>query len=135
MIQIEQVPAYVVWPIRHEVMYPEMEFDSIKLPEDDLGMHLALFDNNTLTSVISVFQGGSEMQFRKFATLAKFQGKGYGSALLNYVIDIAKQENAVRLWCNARMNASAFYEKFGFHQITTSFFKDGHEFIVMEKFI
>lgn len=135
MIQIEQVPTYVVWPIRHEVMYPDMDFDSIKLAEDENGMHLALFDDKKLISVVSLFRIGAEMQFRKFATLNEFQGKGYGSALLEYVIGMAKDENAMRLWCNARKNAAAFYKRFGFHETENTFFKDGYEFVVMERYL
>lgn len=133
MIQIEQVPAYVVWPIRHEVMYPELEFDSIKLEEDDRGTHLALFEGNKLISVISLFRTGDELQFRKFATLKECQGKGYGSTLLNYVVEIAKTENGTRLWCNARRSASPFYAKFGFQETAHSFTKHGYDFVIMER--
>lgn len=131
-MQIEQVPPYVVWPIRHQVMYPKLPFDTVKLAEDYEGMHLALFDDNKLISVLSVFRRGPDMQFRKFATLNEFQGKGYGSALMEYIITMAKQENMVRLWCNARRNAAAFYKTFGFQETENTFFKDGYEFVVME---
>ena len=133
MIQIEQVPTYVVWPLRHEVMYPELEFDSIKLEEDERGTHFALFEGNKIISVISLFRAGDELQFRKFATLKEYQGKGYGTALLNYVINIAKMESVTRLWCNARRSAAPFYAKFGFQETAHSFFKDGYDFVIMER--
>ncbi len=114
-------------------MYPQMEFDSIKLKEDEQGTHLALFGGNKLISVISLFRTGDDLQFRKFATLAEYQGKGYGSALLNYVIDTAKMESVTRLWCNARTSAASFYAKFGFQVTAHSFVKHGYDFVIMER--
>lgn len=132
MAVIEQIPPYIVWPIRHQVMYPDMDFDTIKLPEDENGMHLGLYENGKLISVVSLFSDGRELQFRKFATLNEFQGKGYGSQLLKFVIDEAKQQGCTRLWCNARTNASGFYQKFGFEATRVRFFKDGYDFVIME---
>jgi GNAT superfamily N-acetyltransferase len=132
MIQIEQIPDYLVWPIRHKVMYPDMDFESIKLPEDESGMHMALYDENKIISVVSLFIENNEMQLRKFATLQEYQGKGYGSALLRYVIDYAKHISIFRLWCNARKDALAFYCKFDFKETEITFFKNGIDFVVME---
>lgn len=132
MIQIEQVPAYVVWPIRHEVMYPDQDYESIKLEEDGNGIHLALFDENELISVVSLFNEGSTLQFRKFATRQSFQGKGYGSKLLNYLIEFAKNEGVLTVWCNARADALSFYKKSGFKETGKNFCKGGIDYVVVE---
>ena len=132
MISIEQIPPHLVWPIRHEVMYPELDIEDIKLTEDEQGIHLGLFQENKLISVVSLFKNQNDMQFRKFATLKDFQGKGFGSQLLNFVIQQTKTEKCNRLWCNARKSASNFYSKFGFKETSTTFFKDGHDFVIME---
>ena len=52
MIKIVQVAAHLMWPIRHQVMYPEEDFASIKLAEDEQGIHLALFAQEELVSVL-----------------------------------------------------------------------------------
>ncbi|WP_207428220.1 GNAT family N-acetyltransferase [Pedobacter sp. SYSU D00535] len=135
MITIRIVEAREVWPLRHIVMYPDMEFESIKLPEDEKGYHLGLFEHETLTSVVSLFSDGTDLQFRKFATYQDYQGKGYGSSLLNYVIEYAQKQNYSKIWCNARVNASAFYLKFGFKMTDKTFFKDGFDFVIMEKLL
>lgn len=132
MIQIEQVPAYVVWPIRHAVMYPDKDYESIKLEEDENGIHLALFDGNELVSVVSLFKDGSTLQFRKFATRQTYQGKRYGSQLLNYVIEFAKKEDISTLWCNARVDALSFYKRFGFKETGVNFCKDGIDYKIVE---
>ena len=122
-----------MWPVRHEVMYPEKSFDSIKLPEDDTALHLALYANENLISVVSLFRKENELQFRKFATIEKHQGKGYGSRLLDHVIHWAQQNGFTRIWCNARKSAAPFYNKFGFQETDYVFKKDGIEFVVMER--
>ena len=132
MVTIEQVPAYVVWPIRHKVMYPQEDFDFVKLPDDERGTHLALFAGNDLLSVISLFQKDSDLQFRKFATKQEFQGRGYGSELLRHVIQYARQQGTTRIWCNARTSAIVFYSKFGFRPANKTFTKNGIDYTVME---
>jgi predicted GNAT family N-acyltransferase len=130
-MHIEQVPPYVVWPIRHRVMYPNLDFDSIKLEQDEHGIHLALFDGNELKSVVSLFIDGESLQFRKLATVTDSQGKGYGSAMIKYIIEFAIQENMRLVWCNARQNVLEFYRKFGFRETSKRFWKDGLEFVVV----
>ncbi|RYZ19973.1 MAG: GNAT family N-acetyltransferase [Chitinophagaceae bacterium] len=132
MTEIRTVAPEAVWPLRHRVMYPNLEFDAIKLDDDAEGIHFGLFDEGGLVSVVSVFRRGTELQFRKFATETALQGKGHGSALLKHVIDVARREGATRLWCNARRNAAGFYQRFGFRETAETFYKDGYEFVVME---
>jgi len=132
--RIEEVSADVVWPVRHTVMYPDMDFESIKLDEDSDGIHLALYgdDDKTLISVVSLFKKPGELQFRKFATFNQYQGKRYGSALLNYIIEYAKANCINRIWCNARKNATGFYKRAGFQETNQVFYKDGYDFVIME---
>ena len=135
--RIEEVSAEVVWPVRHTVMYPDMDFESIKLGEDADGIHLALYgeDNNALISVVSLFKKPGELQFRKFATFNEYQGKGFGSALLNYIIEYAKANGIHRIWCNARKNATGFYKRAGFQETNQLFYKDGYDFVIMELYL
>lgn len=135
MPQIEHIPPYLVWPLRHQVMYPEMSFEDVKLKNDEDGVHLGLFDHNKLISVVSLFQNGDQMQFRKFATHNDFQGMGFGSLLLEYLTGFSKEEGCKRLWCNARKIASGFYKKHGFQETSQTFFKDGHDFVIMELYL
>ena len=78
MAHIEQISPELTWRIRRDVLYPGQPLDKIRLPEDDNGMHLGLFDQNQLISILSFFKSEHSMQFRRFATLEAYQGKGYG---------------------------------------------------------
>lgn len=135
MAHIEQIRPELTWLIRRDVLYPGQSLDKIRLSDDEKGTHLGLFDQNKLISVLSYFRKGDSIQFRKFATLTDYQGKGYGSELLHYLIEISKAENIERIWCNARENASNFYSKFGFMKTNQSFQKDGVDFVIMEKIL
>lgn len=133
MSHIEQIPAELTWRIRLQVLYPGKDPEYAKLPEDEEGMHLGLFDQNMLISVVSLFKKGKDMQFRKFATLEQYQHKGYGTELLKYLTELSAEEGCVRVWCNARKNATGFYSKFGFSETEQTFQKNGHDFVIMEK--
>lgn len=133
MPAIEQIAHYNTWAVRHRALYPGKPFETVMLPGDENGMHFGLFDANTLVTVISVFVIGDELQFRKFATLPEFQGLGYGTLMLNHVMDFAIHENMKRIWCNARTTASDFYYKFGLRQRGEPFKKNGIDYVIMER--
>ncbi|MCX2573122.1 GNAT family N-acetyltransferase [Pedobacter sandarakinus] len=132
LVQIEQMFPSLTWRIRHEVMYPELSLDAVKLPEDFDGVHFGLYVDHKLTGVVSLFNEGSIYQFRKLAILKDDQKKGYGKLLMDYLLDFCKIQNASKLWCNARVNAKEFYSKFGFIETDKTFSKDGYDFVVME---
>lgn len=131
-IHIEQIRHDLTWRIRHEAMYPDQPFDAIKLKNDADGLHFGLFAGDQLVSVISLFQEGAVYQFRKFATLPDVQGKGYGSLLLQHVIDRVRQLGGTKLWCNARVLVSPYYAKFGFSETGDRFSNLGLEFVIMQ---
>jgi GNAT superfamily N-acetyltransferase len=133
MSHIEQIAPYLTWKIRHKVMYPDLSFNTVILPQDYDGTHLGLFDQNTLISVVSLFREGDSMRFRKFATLSEFQGQGYGTELLQYLIDFSRNEGCNHIWCNARQNASGFYSKFGFLATSEKSSTNNHDYVIMER--
>lgn len=120
-------------PIRHKVMWPDKPMSYVELPNDEKGKHFGLFVNGEITSIISLFKSNNEAQFRKFATLIEHQGFGYGTILLNKVIDLIKKEKIAKLWCNARVEKSKFYERFDLTSTTKKFKKGGIEYVIMER--
>lgn len=132
-ILIREAPIEDVWHMRQKVMYPHETIDFVKLENDDKGLHLGLYVADALVSVISVFEEENEVQFRKFATEMAMQGKGYGTKLLQHVMDWAINNNKKSIWCNARIVATELYRKFGMQPVGTGWNKYGIEFIKMEK--
>lgn len=133
--QINKIPYRLTWSIRHKVMWPDKPIDYIKIPGDISALHYGLEVNNELISIISLFITGQDAQFRKFATITKEHGKGYGTKLLSYIIDNVETMNINRIWCNARLDKIYFYEKFGMRQTKKHFSKGGINYVVMEKII
>lgn len=131
---IANIEKEQAWDIRHKVMWPNKSIEYIKLENDSSGIHLGLFRRGKLISVVSLFVDEEQAQFRKFATTEEEQGKGYGSKLLKYTLERAKEEGACKVWCNARMNKVNFYKKFGLYEKGKEFIKGGQSYIIMEKY-
>lgn len=134
-MNIQKISCEQIWDIRHEVMYPYMPFDYVKLPDDPQGTHYGLIVREQPVSVVSVFINGHQAQFRKLATLLSEQSKGHGSTLLSFVLHKLEKESITRIWCNARADKVGFYERFGMQTTSKEFTKDGIDFIIMEKLL
>lgn len=134
-IDIRTIPYQSTWPIRHAVMWPDKPFDFVILPEDESGHHLGLFVGTELISIVSVFFSSNEAQFRKFATVTDQQGKGYGSKLLQHLMSELESQGLERIWCNARVEKSSYYERFGLSATKQTYTKGGLQFVIMEKLL
>lgn len=132
-MKIKKIKAEETWTIRQEVMWPDMPIDFVKLDGDYEGLHLGLFLHDQLISVVSLFFMGRTAQFRKFATVHKYQGRGYGSALLQNVFSRVEKMGIERVWCNARVAKVVFYSKFGMKKTDQYFYKNGIEYVIMER--
>ncbi|MEL6695333.1 MAG: GNAT family N-acetyltransferase [Bacteroidota bacterium] len=132
-ILIQQIDSTDTWPIRHRVMWPEKPMDYIQLAQDPEGWHYGLFVETRLVSVVSLFFEHGIAQFRKFATEKDVQGKGYGSQLLAYVMVEAEKAGARKIWCNARVERTGFYERFGLQKTDEIFYRGKQRYVVMEK--
>lgn len=130
---IKEITSEETLAIRHKVMWPNKSKDYVRIPNDSTGSHYGLFLNDKLISVISLFINDNSAQFRKFATLTDYQGNGFGSVLLRKVIEIVKHDKVPKLWCNARIDKSEFYTKFGLKYTDIQFQRSGIDYVIMEK--
>ena len=131
-MEIAAIKASETWEIRHKVMWPNQPFEFVQLEEDNSGLHFGVFDQQKLVSIVSCFIVDDEMQFRKLATLEKYQGKGIATLLLNHILKLARDKGMRKVWCNARANKKSFYEKFGMIYNGNTFIKSDQEFSIME---
>lgn len=132
-LEIEQITPQLTWRLRRDELYPGEYMFNMEMEEDAHGMHYGGFIENKLIAIVSLFQYGSDFQFRKFAIQKAMQGKGYGRVLLQFITDLAKGEGGKRIWCNARDSAVDFYAKAGFTSTGEKFERKGINFVVMEK--
>ena len=114
MVSIRQISAADTWELRHRVMWPDKDLSFVKLPDDNEGLHFGLFLDGHLISVASLFVTGTRAQLRKFATWQAFQGQGYGSQLLKYILQESDNLKLTEVWCHARVDAQQLYRRFGF---------------------
>ena len=128
---IQTITYKETYDIRHQVMWPDRPLEYIKLEDDPKGLHYGYFIKGKLVSVISVFITDRTAQFRKFATLKDYQGKGYGSKLLTYVLESMTEIDCI--WCNARLEKTGFYESFGMVITDETFEKGGIRYTIMKK--
>ncbi len=132
--QIKIITARETWPLRHQVMWPNMPFDYVKLINDAEGIHYGLLVNDNLVSVVSLFiDKNKKAQFRKLATLPKYQGKGFASKLIHKIFEYSKENNIAAIWCNARKDKLSFYQKFGMIATKKEYTKENVEFVILEK--
>lgn len=107
----------------------------MEMEEDADGIHFGAFKDNKLAGVVSLFQHGTEYQFRKLAVDPALQKAGIGSSLLAYITKYAEENGGSRIWCNARTDAIGFYLKLGFIETEDRFSKNGINYVIMEKMI
>lgn len=134
-MKIQKIDIKDCLVIRQKVLWPKEDITFVKIPGDDQAWHYGMFKEEELICVISLFIHKHHAQFRKFACLPRYQGKGYGSELLRFIILKAQEMNMRSIWCNARADKEVFYQKFGLKSRPNSAFtKKGQQYIIMEKF-
>ncbi|MEB0263732.1 MULTISPECIES: GNAT family N-acetyltransferase [unclassified Mucilaginibacter] len=133
MLSIEQITPHLTWRLRRDVLYPGEYMHNMEMEEDNQGYHFGAFEDNKLMGVVSLFKHADDWQFRKLAVVADGQGKGIGTQIIACVTGFVEREHGTRLWCNARLFATGFYEKLGYIKVGEEFHKNGVDYIIMEK--
>ena len=132
VIMIDEVSYTEILSIRQQVMYPDKEKEFSILDNDNKGLHIGYYLEGKLVSAVSLFLEDRELQFRKFATLTEYQNMGYGTKIMEWILDYANDMQLSKVWCNARINKTEFYKKFGFVETNQTFSKNNLEYVIME---
>ena len=123
MLTIQPITPEQTYSLRHSVLWPDKPLEYVKVEDDATGHHFGMFEHEQLIAVISLFVNGKEGRFRKFAAHPDHQRKGIGTLLLNHVIAEARRLDATILWCDARLDAAEFYQRFGMEAVGEVFYK------------
>jgi predicted GNAT family N-acyltransferase len=120
-VDVEQVPAVLVLPLRQKVLRPHQTVDQVSFDGDAMGTHFAAFDSSSaIVGVVSLIVeppdaiGRRSWRLRGMATVPALQRQGVGRALMSGLLDFVARSGGGLLWCNARLHAVGFYERFGF---------------------
>ncbi len=86
-------------------------------------IHVLMIDDENEAIAVGRLQLNSveEGQIRSMAVRSDRQGKGLGSAILNFIEQKAKDKKLKSIMLDARENAVAFYEKHGYRIIGDSY--------------
>ncbi|KAF9258416.1 hypothetical protein L218DRAFT_733612 [Marasmius fiardii PR-910] len=155
-ISITEIAPSETINLRHTVLWPNLDISYVQLAEDDHGFHFGAFLNSEITenrqptAVISLFLeplpvplANTESEnnqdtplaarFRKFACSPSHQNQGIGTCLLRYAFDFARSNlNASVVWCDARLDSAAWYEKRGMSRFGDNFWKGSIEYVKMK---
>ncbi len=129
-IEIQQVPAAVVRPLRGEVLRPGAEPAELVFPGDDVpgAFHLAARLRGAVVGIVSLspeaapapgLRGpdpprASPYRLRGMATAPAVRGSGVGALLLEAALREVARQGGGCIWCNARTPAEGFYLRHGF---------------------
>ncbi|GAD00353.1 GNAT family N-acetyltransferase [Agarivorans albus] len=133
MIDIHIISAEQTLAIRQQVLWPSHDLAFCRVPEDDTGEHYGAYLNGKLIMVASLFTSGNEIRLRKFACLPEHQAKGYGSKMLNYMVEQQAGKPLTSFWFDARCSAIGFYQRLGFLVTSEVFDKHGVAYVKMAK--
>jgi predicted GNAT family N-acyltransferase len=67
------------------------------------------------------------------AVATNMQGQGCGKELLRKGVEMIRERDGRKIWCNARGTAVGFYERLGFVTTGEYFEADGYPHVVMWK--
>jgi GNAT superfamily N-acetyltransferase len=133
MIDIQTISAEQTLAIRQHVLWPEHDQAFCRVAEDEQGEHYGAYLNGELIMVASLFVKQTSIRLRKFACLPEHQGKGYGSYMLNYLVEQQKGRPLTKFWFDARCSAIKFYQSLGFLVTSEAFYKHGVAYVKMAK--
>ena len=109
--------------LRHRVLRPNQPLSACYYPQDGAAKHFGIFEGDLLVSLVTAHPedyklfsstGPGHWRIRGMATEPEFQGKGYGSGVLEGLLKWGQAEKVPLIWCNARERAIPFYLKHGF---------------------
>jgi GNAT superfamily N-acetyltransferase len=122
-LRVAAIAAAQTRPLRQRVLRPQQRADELVFPGDDAPhtVHLGGFLGQDLVAVASAYRepppgedNPGAFRLRGMAVEAPLQGRGHGGVLLDAVLEHARTRGGELLWCNARVDASAFYRSRGF---------------------
>ena len=106
--------------------------EELETEKDNLLM-AAYEDDHLLGCCMLVEEDPQTVRLRQMAVINDLQGKGVGSALMNFAENLARDRGYRRITMHARKNALGFYEKMGYKQVGKEFEEITIPHYVMEK--
>src|SRR5690242_5021786 len=127
-VVVRRVSLDDVLPLRHAVLRPGRPLATARFDGDaePATMHVAARDGDVVVGCAAVLRraldGRDAAQVRGMATAPAHRRRGVGTAVLRFVERVVAREWRLPLaWCNARVEAVAFYETAGWRVVSAEF--------------
>lgn len=124
IMKIKQLETKDIQKLRYDVLWPhKASKDECVIDADSFEgtFHIGAIKNDevvgTSTFIMDIndkFNNNTQYRLRAMATSTKVRGEGAGKQIIEFAIEKLKQKNIELLWCDARLEATGFYEKLGF---------------------
>jgi predicted GNAT family N-acyltransferase len=88
----------------------ELDFDG----KDKEAKHALIFYNNKPIGCARIRFIGGKAKLERIAIIKKYRGKGFGNALVSYLINYCKRRKAKEIYFDSQYHARDFYTKIGF---------------------
>ena len=131
MTEIHNAGLEDVWNLRHTAMWPDQPIDFVKLKDDRQGVHLGLFTDGSLVSVLSIFKdesGSHNAVIRKVCTHPDCRHQGFASSLIKEALRQMEADHVEAVFLDSRISAVPFYERLGFEKTGDVFEKYGKDY-------
>ena len=123
-----------VFLIRRKVFIEEQgveedeEFDE----HEPLCRHFLLYSDNQPIGTARIRSLRNSVKLERFALLKEFRRKGFGTTLLQYILEEAKLEAPGKIYLHAQSYVKDFYKASGFQVVGEPFLEAGIEHLKME---
>jgi predicted GNAT family N-acyltransferase len=133
-VTVDEVPPDVTYALRRAVLRPDGGEVTWAGDEDPATFHLAARDDEGRVLGVVRFSpapcawrpdAGAPWQLRGMATDPTVRGTGAGRALLVDGLTRVGARGGDVVWCDARVSAAGFYERYGFAVVTEPYDKPG----------
>ena len=122
-VVIREVPIAQTRALRQAVLRPTDTFEALAGHESPRAFAVGAFERERLLAVgfVAPEGGPGSWRVRGMATVPEARGRGIGTAVLDALVTHAIDEDATRIWCNARTPAVPLYERAGFRVASEEF--------------
>lgn len=130
---VHRVSPQQTHALRHRVLRPHQTLAEMVYDGDDepTTLHLAAYEGQVPSEpigIVTLSRGGlpidprpGDYRLRGMAVDQRWQGKGVGRALVRAGLSAAAEAGGRRVWCNARLTATGFYDRAGFQPVGETF--------------
>lgn len=109
--------------LRRQILRPHQTEADLASHEPPDSFAAGSFQDDELVAVGLIGREGEpgEWRVRGMATVPAARGRGHGSAVLQALVEHAREQGARAIWCQVRTPARRLYERAGFQVVSEEF--------------